>query len=227
MRSALTHTGTAFLVLAFVVSIGSAASVRAAEDQDPILEEVAKYIAEEPPDPGDPAWRTALPDPPILTFDAAKKYFWVLETSEGTLRFEFYPDIAPLHVSNAIYLTQLGFYDGLDFHRIIRGFMAQGGDPTGTGAGGPGYQFGGEFTKDRRGKHRKTGVLSTPNRGPGTDGSQFFVMFKPVKGLDGKHTVFGQMVEGKKTLKNLEKQGSKKGTPKTPVTILSARVVVE
>ena len=130
----MTHTGTALLVLAFVVSIGSAASVRAAEEQDPILEEVAKYIAEEPPDPGEPAWRTALPDPPFLTFDAAKKYFWVLETSEGTLRFEFYPDIAPLHVSNAIYLTQLGFYDGLDFHRIIRGFMAQVRGGRGSGA---------------------------------------------------------------------------------------------
>ncbi|MDH3521802.1 MAG: peptidylprolyl isomerase, partial [Myxococcales bacterium] len=115
--------------------------------------------------------------------------------------------------------------DGVPFHRVIPRFMAQGGDPTGTGTGGPGYSYEGEF--DRSARHDKPGILSMANRGPGTDGSQFFLLFKPQPHLDGKHTVFGRVVGGLDTLEALEKQGSPNGKPKEPLLIEKATISVE
>ncbi len=126
---------------------------------------------------------------------------------------------------STIYLTRLGFYDDVMFHRVITGFMAQGGDPTGTGSGGPGYRYGGEF--DDALSHSKKGVLSMANAGPGTDGSQFFITFGPAKRLDGKHTIFGQLVDGNATLNKLERAGSEAGKPRRKVVIRSATVSVE
>ena len=103
-----------------------------------------------------------------------------------------------MHVTNFIYLTRLGFYDGLVFHRVIPSFMAQGGCPLGTGTGGPGYQFDGEFEPEREARPAG-GMLSMANAGPGTDGSQFFLTFVPTPWLDGKHTIFGEVVEGRRT----------------------------
>jgi cyclophilin family peptidyl-prolyl cis-trans isomerase len=130
-----------------------------------------------------------------------------------------------MHVTNFIYLSRLGFYDGLSFHRVITGFMAQGGCPLGTGTGGPGYQFAGEFSDTV--KHNTGGLLSMANAGPGTDGSQFFLTFVPTQWLDGKHTIFGKVVEGKDVLKKLEDAGSKTGTPSEPLKIDKVTIKVD
>lgn len=132
------------------------------------------------------------------------------------------PDIAPMHVTSTIFLTRKGFYDGLSFHRVIPGFMAQGGCPLGTGSGGPGYQYEGEFSDDV--KHDKPYMLSMANAGPGTDGSQFFITFKATPSLNGKHTIFGRVVEGKNVVKKLEAAGSSSGKPKEPLIIKKATI---
>jgi peptidylprolyl isomerase len=111
----------------------------------------------------------------------------------------------------------MGFYDGLPFHRIIPGFMAQGGDPLGTGAGGPGYDYAGEFSP--KAKHTAAGMLSMANRGPNTDGSQFFLTFAATPWLDGKHTIYGKVVDGLDTLKKMEAVGSESGKTSEPVKI--------
>ena len=112
----------------------------------------------------------------------------------GVIKLELYPEIAPNTVKNFISLANSGFYDGTIFHRVVRGFVIQGGDPTGTGRGGPGYQFADECRGNPL-KH-ETGVISMANAGPGTNGSQFFITHVPTPWLDGKHSVFGQVIQG-------------------------------
>ena len=184
-----------------------------------------KFIAAAKIDKSAAAWRTKLPRPPKFVFAKGKTLSWNMETSQGKITIRFRPDVAPMHVSSAIYLTRLGFYDGLSFHRVIQGFMAQGGCPTGTGGDGPGYQFAGEFSDNL--KHDGPGVLSTANSGPGTDGSQFFLTFLPTSHLDGKHTVFGEVVEGMETVKALEAAGSRSGAPSEPLSIETAKITTE
>lgn len=169
-------------------------------------------------------WRTNLSKPPQVKFDTASTYYWNIETSEGSIKVKLLPGEAPMHVSSTIYLTQLGFYDGLKFHRIIPGFMAQGGCPLGQGTGNPGYKYDGEFGTE---KHDTPGVLSMANAGPGTDGSQFFLTFAPTAWLDGKHTIFGRVVEGDKTLTTLESFGSQSGRTSKECSIVSATISVE
>jgi cyclophilin family peptidyl-prolyl cis-trans isomerase len=134
----------------------------------------------------------AKPQP--LTVEQMQKMTVDLETTAGTITLEFFPDKAPNHVRNFIELARSGFYDGTNFHRIIPGFMIQGGDPLGNGTGGPGYRFEDEFNPDL--KHSKPGILSMANAGPNTNGSQFFIIQKPTPWLDGKHSVFGEVVKG-------------------------------
>ena len=117
----------------------------------------------------------------------------VLETSKGTIRVDLYPDKTPKTVANFVNLAQRGFYDGLNFHRVIADFMIQGGCPSGTGTGGPGYRFGDEFVAELR--HDAPGKLSMANAGPGTNGSQFFITHVATPWLDDAHTIFGA-VEG-------------------------------
>jgi peptidylprolyl isomerase len=136
-------------------------------------------------------------------------------TTEGKVVIRLMPEVAPMHVTSFLYLTKLGFYDGLSFHRVIPGFMAQGGCPLGTGTGGPGYQFAGEFSDVV--KHDKGGLLSMANAGPGTDGSQFFLTFVATPWLNGKHTIFGEVVEGMDVLKALEASGSQSGKTSKPL----------
>ena len=209
----------------FFVSLCIGSPARA--ENETAFQAIDAFIADEDIDYEDPQWRQTLNRPPRLVFDPDKTYTWLLETTKGEMKFELFPDIAPMHVSSTIYLTRLGFYEGLFFHRVIRSFMAQSGDPLGNGVGHPGYHMDGEFTKQRKGKHRKPGTLSAANRGPGTDGSQFFITFKAVKELDGKHTVYGLLAEGKKVLRAVERVGSAKGTPKERIEIVSASVSVE
>ena len=130
-----------------------------------------------------------------------------------------------MHVSSTIYLTRLGFYDGLTFHRVIPGFMAQGGCPTGTGRGSPGYRYDGEFDPNVR--HDRAGLLSMANAGPGTDGSQFFITFRDTPHLDGKHTIFGEVKGGMDTLRALEKAGSPGGRPTEELRIERATILVQ
>lgn len=168
------------------------------------------------------AWKLKLKKPELMTFDSGKDYFWILETNKGTIRIKLMPKVAPMHVTSTIFLTRRGFYDRLAFHRVIPGFMAQGGCPLGTGTGGPGYKYAGEF--DPKVKHDKPYLLSMANSGPGTDGSQFFLTFKATPWLDGKHTIFGEIVEGQDVIKKLEAAGSPSGKPKEKLVITKARI---
>lgn len=132
--------------------------------------------------------------PPAMEIDTAKTYTATIETNKGTITLELYPNYAPKTVNNFVFLARQGFYDGVSFHRVIGSFMIQGGDPTGTGAGGPGYRFEDEF-KGNPLRHESK-VISMANAGPGTNGSQFFITHTPQPHLDGRHTVFGKVTSG-------------------------------
>ncbi len=132
--------------------------------------------------------------PPDMVIDPKKKYTATFHTDAGDFVVELFADRVPKTVNNFVFLAREGFYDGVTFHRVIRNFMAQGGDPTGTGSGGPGYKFEDEFHPSLR--HNGPGILSMANAGPGTNGSQFFITHGPTPHLDNKHTVFGKVTEG-------------------------------
>jgi len=133
-------------------------------------------------------------NPPEMVIDPDKSYTATIATDLGDVVIELYADKAPKTVNNFVFLARDGYYDGVTFHRVIKGFMAQGGDPTGSGRGGPGYRFDDEFNPDLR--HDGPGILSMANSGPGTNGSQFFITYKATPHLNDKHTVFGKVVEG-------------------------------
>ncbi len=133
-------------------------------------------------------------NPPAMEIDPGKHYLATIQTNRGNIELELYPEFAPKTVNNFVFLARQGYYDGVKFHRVIANFMIQGGDPTGTGRGGPGYQFADEFAGNPL-KHDK-GVISMANAGPGTNGSQFFITHSPQPHLNGKHTVFGQVIAG-------------------------------
>lgn len=192
---------------------------------DAATAEIDKFIASQKIDKASASWKQNLPKPPKVSFPAGKTYVWVLDTNKGTIKVTLKPDVAPMHVSSTIYLTRLGFYDGLTFHRVINGFMAQGGDPAGNGTGGPGYKYDGEFSESA--KHDKPGILSMANAGPGTDGSQFFLTFVPTPHLNGRHTVFGEVTDGMDALKKLEAAGSSSGRTSEPLSITKASIVVK
>ena len=157
---------------------------------------------------------------------SAEKLSAEIETSRGKIEIELTPDKTPVTVANFVNLAQKGFYNGVTFHRIIPNFMVQGGDPTATGSGGPGYKFEDEF--DSSLKHDTPGVLSMANSGPGTNGSQFFITHVPTPWLDGKHSVFGKVISGQKVVDTL-KQGDKieKITIKGDTTTLFAETKVK
>lgn len=191
---------------------------------DTALDTIDQFIAAQAVDTSASGWRTHLAKPPLATFDADTAYFWELETTLGAISIRLLPQVAPMHVSSTIYLTRLGFYDGLSFHRVITEFMAQGGCPLGSGTGGPGYTYDGEF--DRTVRHNRPGLLSMANAGPGTDGSQFFLTFVPTPWLDGKHSIFGEVIEGMDVLKTLEAAGSQSGATKEPLKMTKVTVEV-
>jgi peptidyl-prolyl cis-trans isomerase B (cyclophilin B) len=146
------------------------------------------------------------PAPPPMRIDTKKKHTATFETSRGSIVCELFPEDAPATVNNFVFLAREGFYDGTVFHRVINNFMIQGGDPTGTGRGGPGYRFDDEL-KNNKQSHR-VGSLSMANAGPNTNGSQFFITHVVTDWLDGKHTVFGRVVSGQDVV-NTVKQGDK------------------
>ena len=144
--------------------------------------------------------------PPEIQIDSSKTYRAIIETNIGVIELELYPQHAPKTVNNFVFLTGKGFYDGLSFHRVISNFMIQGGDPTGTGGGGPGYRFEDEVAENPL-KHEK-GVISMANAGPNTNGSQFFITHAPQPHLNGKHTVFGKVVVGQDVVDSI-REGDK------------------
>ena len=194
-------------------------------ENDAAVAALDRFIAEQSIDRDQAGWRTRLPRPPQAEFDASKRYFWNVATNLGDLKIQLMPDVAPMHVSSTIYLARLGFYDGVIFHRVISGFMAQGGDPLGQGTGGPGYQYDGEYSKSAR--HDRPGLLSMANAGPGTDGSQFFLTFVATPHLDDKHTIFGEVVEGMETVQELEKRGSNSGRTSEDLQMNTSTISVE
>ncbi len=149
-----------------------------------------------------------------IKIDPTKKYMATIETDRGPIVLQLHAAQTPRTVNNFVCLAEDGFYDGITFHRVIKDFMIQSGDPTGTGRGGPGYTFKDEF--DPKLKHDRPGVLSMANAGPNTNGSQFFITHVPTSWLDGKHSVFGQVISGQEIVDTIE-QGD---------VILSLRVSV-
>ena len=194
------------------------------QDMD-ALKAIDAFIANANIDKRDPDWKRKLPRPPRVRFDPEKKYYWLLRTNLGDVKVELLTIEAPMHASNTIYLSRLGFYDGLTFHRIIPKFMAQGGDPAGDGSGGPGYRIAGEFEGEHT--HDDQGVISAANRGPRTDGSQFFITFAKADHLDGKHTVYGVVTEGIGTVRDMELRGSETGKPRSTIRINRSLIRVE
>jgi len=148
--------------------------------------------------PDHPQWDT----PPELDIDTDAVYHATIETSKGTIEAELYPEHAPRTVNNFAFLADERFYDETAFHRVIPGFMIQGGDPTGTGRGGPGYEFDDEIEGNPL--QHETGVLSMANAGPNTNGSQFFITRAPQSHLDGKHTVFGNVTSGQDVVDSID-----------------------
>ncbi len=194
-------------------------------ENDVAIAALDRFIAEQSIDRDPADWKTRLPRPPQADFDASKRYFWNVATNLGDIKIQLMPDVAPMHVSSTIYLARLGFYDGVIFHRVITGFMAQGGDPLGQGIGGPGYNYDGEYSNSAR--HDRPGLLSMANAGPGTDGSQFFLTFVATPHLDDKHTIFGEVVEGMETVQQLEKRGSSSGRTSEDLLMNTTTISVE
>ena len=142
--------------------------------------------------------------PPQGNLDISKNYYAEFDTDSGKFTVELFDDLAPYTVENFINLSEKKFYDGTTFHRVIKGFMAQGGCPNGDGRGGPGYSFNDEFSSSLR--HSSEGILSMANAGPNTNGSQFFITYVATPHLDGMHTVFGKITEGMDVVNSLRER---------------------
>jgi len=209
----------------------------ALREGDPLAEMDAHIAAHRLPEAA-VGWRTRLPAPIQVGFPKDRHVHWILDTNRGRMVVRLWHQVAPLHVSNVLYLTRLGFYDGLSFHRVRQGFMAQGGSPTGDSSGMPGYSLPLEVRPDV--KHDRRGLLSTARAtGPNTAGSQFFLTFRPAPELDMNaggdprnlgYTVFGEIVEGLQTLALLEAVGAppnvRSEAPRQPLLIERATVEV-
>ncbi len=162
--------------------------------------------------------------PPKLEIDPKKAYTATLKTEKGDMVFHLHADKTPVTVNNFVFLARQGYYNGTIFHRVINDFMAQGGDPTGTGMGGPGYEFKDEFHNSL--KHDKPGVLSMANAGPNTNGSQFFITHVPTPWLDNRHSVFGQLTAGLDVLMSIPARDPQR--PEYPgVKLLSVEITEE
>ena len=160
---------------------------------------------------------------PEFQLDLKKKYEAVIHTDLGDIKLELFADKTPTTVNNFVFLSKEGFYNGTIFHRVIKDFMVQGGDPTGTGRGGPGYRFRDEFVSSLN--HDKPGILSMANAGPGTNGSQFFITHVPTPWLDNRHSIFGQVVEGMDVVNKIPARDPQK--PENPgIKIQSVEILV-
>ena len=161
--------------------------------------------------------------PPQMAIDPKKKYKATFKTEKGDFAVALYADKTPKTVNNFVFLAREGFYDDTTFHRVIKGFMAQGGDPTGSGRGCPGYKFADEFDSSLR--HNSAGILSMANSGANTNGSQFFITYGPTPHLDGKHTVFGKVITGMEVVNAIVERDPMQAT--TPGTKLNTIEITE
>jgi cyclophilin family peptidyl-prolyl cis-trans isomerase len=161
--------------------------------------------------------------PPAMSIDPKKKYAATLHTDKGDITVQLFADKTPRTVNNFVFLAREGFYDNTIFHRVIADFMAQAGDPTGSGRGGPGYRFADEFHPQL--KHDKAGILSMANAGPGTNGSQFFITHVPTPWLDNKHSVFGQVIQGMDVLMSIPPRDPQRTS--TPAVSLKSVSITE
>lgn len=164
-------------------------------------------------------WNT----PPAMVIDPEKEYAATLHTEKGDIHIELFAEKVPQTVNNFVFLAREGYYDGTIFHRVIADFMAQGGDPTATGRGGPGYRFADEFHPQLR--HDKPGILSMANAGPGTNGSQFFITHIPTPWLDNRHSVFGQVTQGMDVLLSIPPRDPQR--PEYPGVRLNSVTITE
>jgi len=161
--------------------------------------------------------------PPEMVIDPKKKYSATISTDKGDMLIELFADKAPKTVNNFVFLAREGYYDNTIFHRVIADFMVQGGDPTASGRGGPGYRFADEFHPSL--KHNKPGILSMANAGPGTNGSQFFITHVPTPHLDGKHAIFGQITGGMDVLMSIPPRDP--GRPEYPGVKINTITITE
>lgn len=162
--------------------------------------------------------------PPKGDIDTDRSYSAKFITARGEFEAQLYADLAPKTVENFVNLANAGFYNGTTFHRVIPGFMAQGGDPTGTGSGGPGYRFEDEFHRSLR--HDSAGILSMANAGRNTNGSQFFITHGPTPHLDGAHSVFGKVVRGMDVVLSLRERDPA-SDPRPGDELMSVEISVE
>lgn len=161
--------------------------------------------------------------PPEMMIDKDKDYKAVLHTQKGDIKVNLFQNKAPKTVNNFVFLSREGFYDDTIFHRVIMNFMIQGGDPTGTGSGGPGYKFEDEFHPELR--HNKPGILSMANAGPNTNGSQFFITHVPTLWLDDKHSVFGEVEKGMDVVFSIPQRDP--SDPEAPAVTLESIDIIE
>lgn len=162
---------------------------------------------------------------PPMSIDPSKDYSAIIRTANGDITLRLFAEESPLAVNNFVYLTRQGYYDGLTFHRVIKSFMAQGGDPTGQGSGGPGYSF--EDETDNSLVFDKPGILAMANGGPATNGSQFFITFAATPHLNGLHTIFGELTAGQSALDALIEVAPDGITPATENIIQRIDIVEE
>ena len=203
LAKAVVAAGALLALLA--VACGDDGETTSMEQQTPQAETAAPTAAPKP---------KSYDSPPPMTIDPNKQYTATIVLEKGgEIVIELFAKETPMTVNNLAFLARDGYYDGVTFHRVLPGFMAQTGDPTGTGSGGPGYRFEDEFHPDRR--HDDPGVLSMANAGENTNGSQFFITFRATPELDFKHTVFGKVISGMDVVEGLTLRDPQEG-PTTP-----------
>ena len=185
------------ILLLFIISFVSCGG--AAPEPTPTPTPTPAPALKPAPEPAVPSAPKTYSSPPSMIIDTSKQYTAIIETEKGNLVLELFAKDVPVTVNNFVFLAREGFYDGSTFHRVIPGFMVQGGDPTGTGMGNAGYRFDDEFTE----RTHVAGTLSMANSGPNTNSSQFFITYSPQHGLDGKHSVFGQLIGGMDVLEKI------------------------
>lgn len=162
---------------------------------------------------------------PPMVIDTEKQYIASIETEKGKIVVELFPDIAPMTVNSFVFLAEDGWFDNAPFHRVLPGFMAQGGDPSGSGMGGPGYAFKNETSPDL--KFDREGLLAMANSGPDTNGSQFFITYAPTPHLDGGYTIFGEVLDGMDVVKSLTPRDPSQGGDLPPGDLIITITIEE
>lgn len=227
VRANVSRLAAGVIAAGLTACAASPSSTGDAGDDDAVAS-IRAFIAEAGVDTTSDGWRRRLPRPPVVSFASGRTYVWNVTTNRGPLRIVLLPDVAPAHVSNVIYLTELGFYDGNRSHRAVKDFMVQAGCPLENGTGNPGFRLDLE-TRSGVGFDR-VGVLAAANAGPNTDGSQFFLTLAPTAWLNGAYTVYGHVdgTDSMRTLHAMEQvSNTRDGPPVAPIVFEEFAVAVE